>query len=111
MPIGQFREQIDQIGVGFDAVDPAGTDQAGEGGGAACSVIVTGEQCISARHGRAADGVFDQVRVHIDMAVVQEQSEALLTPDHVGQRLSQLGFARDAGGLRSQPGEEVVDKR
>ncbi len=40
MTIGQLREQIAQIGVGFDAVHLAGTDEAGEAGPVPAAVVV-----------------------------------------------------------------------
>src|SRR5690606_15436693 len=41
-------------------------------------------------------------------AIVEEEPEAVLTTEHVGERLAKLGFARDARGLGGQPGEELV---
>ena len=39
---------------------------------AAAALVMPCEQCIAAVHGRAADGVFHQVGVDIDMAIIQE---------------------------------------
>ena len=55
--IGPFREQVFQIGTGFDAVHLACTDQAGEAGPVAGTFVMSGEECIAAVHGRAADGI------------------------------------------------------
>ena len=47
-----------------------------------------GKERISAVHGRAADRVFDQVRVHVDFSIVEEQAEAVLTFQHIGHGLA-----------------------
>lgn len=107
---GQFGEQVDEVGVWFDAVHPAGSDQAGKPGPTSCPGIVTGKKRIAARHGRTSDRVLDEIGIHVDMAILQKQTKALLAADHVGQRLAQIGFARDTVGLRSQPGEEFVNQ-
>jgi hypothetical protein len=109
--IGQLGEQIAQISIGFDAVHLACADEAGEAGPVAATFVMSGEECIAAFHGRAADGVFDKVGVDVDMAIVEEQPEAVLTFQHVGHGLTEVGFARDPRGLRLQPGEEFIDQR
>ena len=45
------------------------------------------------------------------MAIVQEQTEALLTSQHVGQSFSQFGLARDTARLSVQPIKEFIDQR
>ena len=74
MAAGEFREQVEQIGVGFDAIDLAGSDQAGKARPIPAAHVMTGEECIAAVDGRAADCVFEQIRIHIDMAVVQKEA-------------------------------------
>ncbi len=51
---------------------------------------MSGKERVAAVHGRAADGVFHQVGVDIDMAIVQEQPEALLPRQHIGECLSEV---------------------
>ena len=69
------------------------------------------EERVAAIHGRAPDGVLDQVRVHVDMPVLEEQPEAGLTLQHVGKRQSQLRLARHTRGLGREPVEEGIDQR
>jgi hypothetical protein len=62
-PLAHLDEQIAQIGIGLDAVHLAGSDQAGEAGPIPVALVMTREERIAAVHGRAADGVFDEVGV------------------------------------------------
>ena len=109
--VGDADEEVAQVSIRLDAIHFAGADQAGEAGPVAAALVMACEQCIAAVHGRAADGVFHQVGVDVDATIVEEQPEAILTFQHIGHRLAEIGFARDAGGLRLQPGEECVDQR
>lgn len=68
MAIGQFREKVPQVGIGFDAIHLAGADQAGEAGPVFSALIMAREQSVAAVHGRAADRVFHQVGVDVDVA-------------------------------------------
>ena len=45
------------------------------------------------------------------MAILEEELEADLSPQHVGKRYTEVGFARDARGLGGQPGEELIYQR
>lgn len=40
---------------------------------------MTGEKRFAAVHGRAPDGILKQVRVHVDMTVLEEHPEAGMT--------------------------------
>ena len=111
MPVGQFGVQIEQVGIGLDAIDATCSDQAREPCPTTCSVIVTGKKCVAVYHGGASDRILDQVGIHVDMAILQEQTEALLTSQPVGQSLSQFGLARDTAGLSVQPNKEFIDQR
>lgn len=72
---------------------------------------MTGEERIAAIHRRTADGVFDEVGVDVDAAIIEEQPEAILTFQHIGHGLAEVGFARHARSLGGQPGEELIDQR
>jgi hypothetical protein len=111
MAVSEFREQVEQIGIGFDAIQFAGADQGRGARPVAPALVMTGEECIATIHGRAANGVFDQVRVHVDMTVVQKEAKAILTFQDIGHGFSEFGFARHAGGLCFQPFEEGIDQR
>ena len=111
MAVGELGEEIAQVGVGFHAVHLAGSDQAGEAGPVPAALVVTGKKRVAAVHGRAADGVFHEVGVQVDTAIVEEEPEAVLASEHVGERHAEVGFARDARGLGGQPGEELIHQR
>ena len=72
---------------------------------------MTGKKCVAVYHGGASDRILDQVGIHVDMAILQEQTEALLTSQPVGQSLSQFGLARDTARLSVQPNKEFIDQR
>ena len=57
MTVGKPGEEIAQVGIGFDAVHLAGSDQAGEARPGTAALIVAGKKRVAAVHGRAADGV------------------------------------------------------
>jgi hypothetical protein len=69
------------------------------------------KQCVAAVHGRASDGVFNKIGIDVDAPIVEEQPEAVLTFQHVGHGLAEVGFARDPRGLCLQPGEEFIEQR
>jgi hypothetical protein len=72
---------------------------------------MAGEERIATVHGRAADRVFDQVRIHVDMTVVQKEAKAILTFQYIGHGFSEIGFARHTACLCFQPCEEGIDQR
>ncbi len=45
------------------------------------------------------------------MAILEEEPEAVLAPQHVGERRAEVGFARDTCGLGGQPCEELIHQR
>src|SRR5690606_30018412 len=111
MTVGEADEEIAQIGIGFDAVHPACADETGKARPIASTFIVTSKKRISTLHGRTAYGIFNQVGIYVDMAVIKEQPEAVLTPEHIGKRLTQIGFTRDALCLSHKPGKELIHQR
>lgn len=86
-------EEVAQIGVGLNAVHFTSADQAGKPGPIAAPFIVPRKERIAAVHGGSADCVFHQVGVDIDVAVVQEQPEAVLPRQHIGQGFSEVRLA------------------
>lgn len=111
MAVGELREQIAQKRIGFDTVHFAGANQAGEASPVTTTFVMASEERIAAVHGRAADGVFDEVGVDVDATILEEQPEAVLTFQHVGHGLTEVRFARHTRGLGRQPGEERIDQR
>src|SRR6056297_2862661 len=101
MAIGQFRVEIVQIGVGFDAVHATSADQAGKACPRTGTIIVTCKKSVAPCHCRASDRVFDQVGIHVDMTVLEEEAKAILSPEHVGESLasSDLRDTRSAWAL------------
>ena len=93
MAVGDADEQIAQVGVGFNTIHLAASDQTGKSGPVTATFIVAGKERIAAVHGRASDRVFDEVGVDVDVAVVQEQPEAVLAFQHIGHGLAEVGLA------------------
>jgi hypothetical protein len=48
---------------------------------------------VASVHGRATDGVFHQVGIDIDAAVIKEQPKAILSFQHISQGNAEIGFA------------------
>ena len=111
MTVGELGEEVAQVSIGLYAVHLAGSDEACEARPRTAALIVAGKKRVAAIHGRAADGVLDQVGVHVDMAIFEEELEAASPPQHVGKRHTKFGFARDARSLGGQPGEELIHQR
>lgn len=109
--LGEAGKEISQVGIGFDAVHLAGADQTGEAGPVSTALVMTGEESVASVNGRAADRVLDEVGVHVDAAIFQEEPEAVLSFQHMDHGLTEIRFARDAGGLGLQPVEEPFDQR
>ena len=100
----RISERLDAA-IGLDAVHLACADQAGEAGPISAALVVVGKERVAAVHGGATDGVFDEVGVDVDAAIVEEQPEAVLSFQHIGHGLAEVGFARHARGLCLQPGK------
>lgn len=81
MPVGQLGVEIEQIGIGLDAVHAAGADQACEPCPATGAFIVSCKKRVAACHSWASDRIFDQVGIHVDMAILKEQAKAILGSD------------------------------
>ncbi len=64
--VGQLREHVAQIGVGFDAVHRAGPGHVGVAGPVPAALVMTCKKIIATVHRRAADGVFDKGGIDID---------------------------------------------
>ena len=72
---------------------------------------MAGEERIATVYGRATDRVFDQVRIHVDITVVQKEAKAILTYQYRGHGFSEIGFAQHTACLCFQPCEEGIDQR
>jgi hypothetical protein len=70
--VDQFREQIDQISVGFDVVDVGGSDKASKSSPASGSIIVSGKSVLWRVMAGLIDRILDQIGIHVDTAVVQK---------------------------------------
>ena len=103
MAVGEADKEIAQISVGVDAVHFARADETGKPGPIAAAIVMTSKKRIASIHGRAAYSIFHQIGIDVDLAVIQEQPEAVLTTEHISQRLAQIGFARDTLCLGNPP--------
>ena len=79
MTAGQLRKQVFQIGIWLDAIHFAGADQAGEARPVSTAFVVPGKKRVAAIHCRAADGIFDEIRVDVDATITKEEPEALFS--------------------------------
>ena len=72
MAVGQPGEQILEVGIGFDAVHLGCADQGGEAGPVSAALVMASKKRVAAVHGRAADGVLDQIGVDVDVAIAKD---------------------------------------
>ena len=77
MAVRQFREQVFHVGIGFDAIHFAGTDQACKARPVPAAFIMASEQGVATIHCWAAYGIFDEVGIDVDAAIVKEEPEAV----------------------------------
>ena len=70
--VGQLGQEIAKVGVGLNGARLAGADQAGEAFKVPAALVMAGKEGVTSVHGRAADGVFDQVGIHVDAAIVED---------------------------------------
>ena len=73
--MGQPGEDMAQIGIGIDSTTAAAFDDSVEDGAAFSGFGFTDEQPILFAEGGGANGVFDQVLVDLDAAVVEVNAE------------------------------------
>ena len=86
---GDALEDVDQIGVGVDVVQSAGTDQAVDDAHVLGAKFGPAEVPVFTTHGDDAQGAFEVVGVDGDVGVAEEYLKSRATIACVGQRLGQ----------------------
>lgn len=72
MAVDGHGDDVCQIGVRIDALEPAGLDKGGDAGPVPGTAVRTGEEGILPRHRQRADRALDDVIVDLDAAVAQK---------------------------------------
>jgi len=106
-------QDVDEVGVRVDVVQPAGGDQALHDAGVFGADLGPAEQPIASAHRNCAQGSFEMVRVHRHVGVTEEDLETRTPLAHIGQRLGQR-IARQQPlllELAIDPVEERVHQR
>ena len=108
MALGQSGEEVHEVGIGIDAIHLCSANERSHACPGASSVVMTGEERIAAVHGRATNGVFDEIGVDVELTVLKEQPEAGLALQYVGKRHAQLRLSRDARGVVREGGVQIL---
>jgi hypothetical protein len=101
-------EDVGQLGLRVDVVEPGGLDQRVEDGGALTTAIGAAEQPCLADQPHAAQRAFGGVVAETDPAVVQEPGERRLAAQHVADRLDEVVVAQELCQLGGEPAVKVI---
>jgi hypothetical protein len=85
--IDHAAEHVAQIGVGLDAVELAGLDEARHGRPTRATAIGAGEEVVLAAERDGPDRALDRVGVEVDATVIQEAAERIPARERVADRL------------------------
>ena len=82
--VRQTGEQVGEVGLGVDPGTVAVADESVEGGGAVTGFGVADKQPVLFADGGGADGIFRQIIVELDPAVLEEHEEFFPLPEGIG---------------------------
>ena len=111
VPADHARQDVVEIGVGFDAIQLAGLDERAHRRPTGAAAIAAGEEMILAPKRHRPDGSLDRVRVELDAAVVQESGQPIPARECVPHRLGEFSAARQMREVCFQPDLQSVDDR
>src|SRR6202043_1606909 len=97
--------------LGIDVVEATGRDHCQHDGGTVGAPLAAGEGPVSPSQGDAPQGALSTIVGQADSAIVEEAGEVVPAPEHVVDRLEDLGGAREGFALTQQPGVHVLEKR
>ena len=72
---------------------------------------MTSEKRVLARESQRSDLIFDQIRIHLDAAVLQEQRQPVPVVQKIGDGLAHFAAPGQARGLGAQEPREFGDER
>lgn len=112
MAVGHAFEDVLEIAVGFDFVEPGGGEKRGDDGPTVGAAIGTGKQMVLAAERDWTNGPFDRVVVvDIDPTILEETAKCWPTGECVAYGLGEPAAARYPGELAFQSRLHSVDQR
>jgi hypothetical protein len=109
--IGDTGEDVGEPGLGIDVVKATGCDHRQHDGGTVGATRAAGEGPVAPSQGDASQCALGTIVGQADPAIVEEAGEVVPAPEHVVDRLQDLGGAREGFALTQQPGVHVLEKR
>lgn len=104
-------EDVGEPGLGIDVVEATGRDHRQYDGGTVGAALAAGECPVAPSQGDAAQRSFSGVVAEADPAIFDEAGKGFPAPEHLVDRLQDLGRVREGFALSEQPGVHVVEKR
>lgn len=108
--IGDTGEDVVKPGLWIDVIETTRRDHRQHNRGTVGPTLATSEGPVAPSQGGSSQSAFCAIVGQADPAVVEEASEALPAPEHIVDRLHDLGRAREGFALAQQPGMHVVEK-
>jgi hypothetical protein len=109
--IGNTGEDVGEPRLGIDVVEATGRDHRQHDGRTVGATLAAGEGPIAPSQGDASQCALGAIVGHADPAIVEEAGEVVPAPEHVVDRLQDLGGSREGFALAQQPGMHVFEKR
>src|SRR3990167_3946420 len=111
MALDDAGDDLGEVALRVDAVELAGLDERGQDGPVFAAAVGAGEQGVLAVQGDGSDGPLDDVGVHFDAAIMQEEAQPLPSGERVADRLGELALLADALELGLYPGPQGLGQR
>ena len=108
--IGNTGEDVGEPCLGIDVVEATGRDHRQHDGGTVGAALTAGEGPIAPSQGDASQCALGAIVGQADPAIVEEAGEVVPAPEHVVDRLQDLGGAREGFALAQQPGVHVIEE-
>ena len=104
-------QDLGEVGVRMDVVEPAGADEGGQDGPVLPAAIGAGKEGVLAVEGNGTDGTLDRVGVGLEVAVVEEEGEAVPVLEGVADRLGEPRLAGETRKLPLEPRAQLLEDR
>lgn len=109
MALDHAFEDVLEVSEWLDVVEPGSLDQGSDDGPGLGAAVGAGEQVVLPSQGDRRHGRLDGVGVDLDAAVVEEPAQTVPAGQSIADRLAQLAFGGDLGGLGLEPGLEGLE--
>jgi hypothetical protein len=109
--IGDTGEDVGEPGLGIDVVEATSRDHRQHDGGTVGATLAAGEGPVAPSQCDTSQCALSTIVGQADPAIVEEAGEVAPAPEHVVDRLQDLGGAREGFALTQQPGVHVLEKR